>query len=304
MKKVLILGGSGMLGSMVVDYLESTQNYDLTATIRDKELLSKCQAILPRVNWINFNVLDYLSENAFNNFENYDYIINCIGITKPYCKDDNAEQIENATKINSLFPYYLGKWADKNKTVVLQIATDCVYSGRNGNYDEKDEFDPTDVYGKTKSLGEIYLNSVKNLRCSIIGPEFKTQAFLLEWVLKQENGTTINGFTNHFWNGVTTLHFAKICNGIMKNDVELNHIQHIIAGNILSKFEMVSKMAKSYNKEINVNPVDTPASIDRTLNTNNSELNKLLWTNAGYDEIPGVDDMIDGLSKYNYRFKL
>lgn len=303
MKKVLVLGGSGMLGSMVVDYLESTQNFELSATVKDNELLQKCQSILPKVNWINFNVLDYLSERAFINFDHYDYVINCIGITKPYCKDDNADQVENAIKINSLFPHYLGKWADNNNSVVLQIATDCVYSGKIGNYNEKDEFDPTDVYGKTKSLGESYFNSVKNLRCSIIGPEFKTQAFLLEWVLKQDNGTTINGFTNHFWNGVTTLHFAKICDGIMKNEIELKHIQHIIAGNILSKFEMVSKMAKCFNKEININPVDTLASIDRTLNTINMGMNQLLWNNAGYNNIPGVDDMIEELSKFNYRFK-
>lgn len=303
MKRVLILGGSGMLGSMIVDYLESTHFYDLTATVRDSDLLVKCKSILPSVNWINFNVLDYLSDRAFDNFADYDFVINCIGITKPYCKDDNAEQIENAVKINSLFPHYLGKWAKKNKTIVLQIATDCVYSGKKGNYNENDEFDPTDVYGKTKSLGEVYIDSVKNLRCSIIGPEFKTQAFLLEWVLKQEEGSTINGFTNHFWNGLTTLHFAKICDGIMKNDVELNHIQHIIAENILSKYDMVSKIAQSYNKNIIINPVDTPSSIDRTLNTKNTDLNKLLWNYAGYDEIPGVDDMIVELSTFNYRFK-
>lgn len=303
MKRVLILGGSGMLGSMVVDYIESTKNYDLTATVRESELTEKCKSILPSVKWIYFNVLDYLSDRDFDKFNDYNYVINCIGITKPYCKDDNAEQIENAVKINSLFPHYLGKWAKKNDATVLQIATDCVYSGKKGNYDEKDEFDPTDVYGKTKSLGEVYFDSVKNLRCSIIGPEFKTQAFLLEWVLKQEEGSAVNGFTNHYWNGLTTLHFAKICDGIMKNDVELNHIQHLLAGNILSKFEMVSKIAQSYNKSIKINPVDTPSGIDRTLNTKNTDLNKLLWNYAGYDEIPGVDDMIVELSKFNYRFK-
>ncbi len=293
-----------MLGSMVCDYLESTQEYDITATVRNNELLLKCKAILPKIKWELFNIENEIQiYSDLEKLGRFDYIINCIGITKPYCKDDNPEQVEVAIRVNSLFPHILGKYADKYNITVLQIATDCVYSGKSSLYDEKSEFDPIDVYGKTKSLGEAYYNSVKNLRCSIIGPEFKTQAFLLEWVLKQSDGVEINGFTNHNWNGVSTLQFAKICDGIMKNNIELTHIQHIIPLDILNKYQLVSIFAKYFNKKIIINKTTAALAIDRTLSTINQNQNSKIWKAAGYSTIPTLEDMTIELSEYNYRFK-
>lgn len=304
MKKILILGGSGMLGSMVCDYLESTEKYSITATVRTDELLNKCKAILPKVQWDIFNIDNETQVTSdLESLGRFDYIINCIGITKPYCKDDNPEEVETAIKVNALFPHILGKYADKHNSTVLQIATDCVYSGKSSLYDEKSEFDPTDVYGKTKSLGESYYKSVKNLRCSIIGPEYKTQAFLLEWVLKQQEGSSINGFANHNWNGVSTLQFAKICHGIMQNNIELEHIQHIIPADILNKYELVSVFAKYFNKNIIINKTDAAIAINRTLSTVNKDMNYKIWQAAGYQNIPTLEEMTQELGKYNYRFK-
>lgn len=311
MKKVLVLGGSGMLGSMVCDYLESTGRYDISATVRTEKLLERCKSKLPGVSWLYDNIcrtnttvnMFSLINLKLNKLEHIDYLINCIGITKPYCKDTDAEQVENAIYINSLMPHSLGEYANRNNFTILQIATDCVYSGKEGLYTEDSPHDPIDVYGKTKSLGESYLSSLKNLRCSIIGPEFKSQSYLLEWVLMQETRTEISGFANHNWNGLTTLHFAKIIDGIMHKNIELGHLQHIVPADILNKYELVSLFAKYFNKSITINKVDAPIAIDRTLSTNNKEMNEKLWKAAGYRKAPSLEEMIRELSEYNYRFK-
>ena len=80
----------------------------------------------------------------------------------------------------------MSEYTSKNNIKVIQIGTDCVYSGKKGLYSETDKHDPLDVYGKSKSLGEVFDGSALIIRCSIIGPEFKKQkSFLFEWFLNQ-----------------------------------------------------------------------------------------------------------------------
>jgi len=302
MKKVLILGGSGMLGSMVTNVFAET-DLNVTSTVRSEQLIEKSKKILPNVNWIYFNIRDFvLNPDKFNFISEYDWIINCIGITKPYCKDDNPDQIENAVVINALFPNQLAKCFPKVK--ILQIATDCVFSGKEGNYTENSKHDPYDVYGKTKSLGESKYSNLFNLRCSIIGPEFDRKAFLIEWLLSQPQGGEVNGFTNHDWNGVSTLHFGKLCLGIVKNDFTPKNLQHVIPGDIVNKFELLSILAKHFNRaDIKINPFTANEKIDRTLSTSDAEFNSKLWEMAGYKELPTIDLMLKETAEYNYLFK-
>ncbi len=302
MKKILILGGSGMLGSMVTSVFSETK-YDVTSTVRSEELIEKSKKILPGVKWIYFNIREFiLNADKYSYFSNYDWIINCIGITKPYCKDDNPDQIENATLINSLFPNQLAKKFPSVK--ILQIATDCVFSGKEGNYTENSKHDPYDVYGKTKSLGESKYPNMYNLRCSIIGPEFDRQAFLIEWLLSQPKGGEVNGFTNHDWNGVSTLHFGKLCLGIIKNDFIPKNIQHVIPGDIVNKFELLTILAKYYGRtDIKIKPFTASEKIDRTLATIDAEFNAQLWQKAGYSEPPTIDRMLKETAEYGYKFK-
>jgi dTDP-4-dehydrorhamnose reductase len=302
MKKVLILGGSGMLGSMVTNIFSETE-FEITSTVRSQELNEKSKAIIANVNWIYFNTREFaLNPDKYDFIGKFDWIINCIGITKPYCKDDNPEQIENAVVINSLFPNQLAKTFPSVK--ILQIATDCVYSGKEGNYIETSKQEPYDVYGKTKSLGESKYTNMYNIRCSIIGPEFDRKAFLIEWLLNQPKGGEVNGFTNHDWNGVSTLHFAKICLGIIKNDFTPKNLQHIIPGDIVNKHQLLSIIAKHYNRaDIKVNPFVAQEKIDRTLSTNDADHNKKIWRLAGYNEVPLLDAMMKELADYKYQFR-
>lgn len=300
-KKVLVLGGAGMLGSMVVDHLSRDSGLELTATTRSPELATTCRERMPEVAWQSFNAT---AEEAPSFFRQFEWVINCIGIIKPLIHDDNASEVERAVRVNSYFPHLLARWTE-NHARVIQIATDCVYSGAKGHYTENDLHDALDVYGKTKSLGEVYAAHVNHLRCSIIGPEMKSPRSLMEWFLGQPQNATVNGFTNHNWNGVTTLHFAKLCAGIIKENISLPHMQHVIPTGAVTKHEMLEHFARCYSRDdVTIKPTEAPTIIDRTLNTSQDDLNRKLWEAAGYSQSPTVPLMLEELAGFDYRAKV
>ena len=251
----IVLGSTGMLGSMVLktwdEHVGFTTREDFDATNPDISSLAS-----------------------------YDWVINCIGMIKPYCDD-----VEAAVRVNALFPHTL-------PANTIQIATDCVYSGKKGNYVETDEHDALDVYGKTKSLGEA--PHIKNLRCSIIGPELKGHKSLLDWFLAQ---TEANGYTNHRWNGITTYHFSKIIQGVIREGLELPTLQHIVPADVVTKAELLRLIAKYINKGIKVIDIEADEAVDRTLSTNDPYLNKKLWEAAGYSEPPTIEQMVRELAE-------
>jgi dTDP-4-dehydrorhamnose reductase len=299
MKKILVLGASGMLGSMLIDFLSRDRNIVLTGSVRETSLRRRFETLYPAVRWEEFHFNE--SATSFALLDGQDWIINAIGITKPLIRDDDAAQIETAIQVNALLPHCLGKAARIRGARVLQIATDCVYSGAKGGYRETDVHDALDVYGKTKSLGETYLSNVHHLRSSIIGPEPKDFKFLIEWFRRQPPSVQINGFTNHKWNGLTTLQFARICKGIIERDLVLPHLQHIVPTDILSKAQMLREFAGAYTRpDIRVKNVEAPSVIDRTLATDNVELNRELWSSAGYEHPPTIAAMIHELATYEY----
>ena len=178
MKKILLLGSTGMLGWQVLKNLQVTKNFKIFATYKSKfklSLLKKRIKIKKNVNFVKFDI----NKAVKSNYSNFDYIINCIGIIKPYIDEKSQSSIQNAIKVKSLFPHNL--LHVKKKTKIFQIATDCVFDGKNGNYNESDIHNPEDVYGKTKSLGEIKAENFFNIRCSIIGPELSGHKSLLDW---------------------------------------------------------------------------------------------------------------------------
>jgi dTDP-4-dehydrorhamnose reductase len=299
MKRVVVLGGSGMLGSMVADVLARTCGLAVQATARNARLCSIGRERLSEIEWVSFDCSD---ERTWTVLDGSDWIINAIGITKPLIRDDNGSEIERAIAINAAFPYRLGRAAETCGARVLQIATDCVYSGARGGYTEDAPHDALDVYGKSKSLGEARLPNVHHLRCSIIGPEPKEHKFLIDWFLRQPQRAQVNGFTNHQWNGVTTLHFARICSGIVAQEIDLPHLQHIIPGNTLTKAHMLQVFAHCYHREdIQIHPLAAPTVINRTLRTTNPALNQTLWAAAGYAAPPTVEAMISELAHFEPR---
>lgn len=261
--KILILGGDGMLGHMAEKYFKS-EGYDVISTTRGSLSSGKVSLDL---SCHKFELQSFFEKNLPFGW-NPEYIINCIGIIKPY----SEKNMEETIFVNAMFPHILARQAKELNVKLFHITTDCVYSGSKGSYSELDKSDPLDIYGKSKSLGEP--SDCFVLRTSIIGPETKGKLSLLEWFFQQD-GKDINGFLNHFWNGLTTLECSKVIDQIIKNNLYENGTKHIFS-NIVSKFEMVNTFKDIYGTNVNINGIEAKDSCDRTLSTSNSEfLNKL-----------------------------
>jgi len=245
MKKIVVLGGSGMLGSMVVRYLINA-GYDVRFSIRD-----------PKFEDMSSFMFDPLDNSSWDNIPtDADYYLNCIGTIKPYMDKD----IKKSIYVNAYFPHLL---AEKFKNVI-HITTDCVFSGATGNYNENDIHDALDNYGKSKSLGEP--SNCMVLRTSIIGPELHGFVSLVEWV-RQQQSKEINGFTNHMWNGITTLQYAKVCDDIISMSLYEEGVYHVVSPNRVSKFDLVSMISDHYKVGAIIQPVEASVEIDRTMST-------------------------------------
>jgi dTDP-4-dehydrorhamnose reductase len=292
--KVLVLGASGMLGSLVTTALASSGEVDLSATVRSEELAAPGRNRLPDVDW---RLFDASAPDGFAALSGAKWIVNCIGIIKPLIHDDNAFEVERAVRINSLLPHELARCAEVYGARVLQIATDCVYSGAEGRYVETDLHDALDVYGKTKSLGEVWSPNVFHLRCSIVGPEFGPRKSLLEWFRAQPRAGSVSGYTNHDWNGVTTFHYGKLCAGVILGGIELPHLQHVVPAGSVTKYELLESFAATFDRgDITIEPAEAPTAVDRRLATLDEALNLRLWQAAGYETPPTVPEMVSELA--------
>ncbi len=295
-KKVVVLGGTGMLGAMVTDVFAQARDMEVAATRRDSARGTLAGAA---VEWraLDAAVADVAACRPV--LAGSDWAINCIGITKPLITDTDPAKVENAVRVNSLFPHILANAAAAEHVHVLQIATDCVYSGAKGCYVESDAHDALDVYGKTKSLGEVNAPMMHHLRASIIGPEPKDHKFLLDWFLRQPQAASVNGFTNHDWNGVTTLHFARVALGMVRAERPWPVLQHLVPSGAATKAAMLEAFAHSYGRgDVKINRVAAGIVIDRTLATKDESTNRALWDAAGYRQPPTVEKMIGELAQH------
>lgn len=279
-----------MLGHQVLKVFQNSKKFKIFATYRSKY---KLKLVERYNNHVIFFKLDVLNKRDLNNLKKkqFDYIINCAGIIKPHVDEKNKSSILNAIKVNSEFPHIISEIFPKSK--IFQIATDCVFSGTKGNYTEDDFHDATDVYGKTKSLGEVKNNNFFNLRTSIIGKELDGNFSLIQWFLNSKKNSKLNGYNNHMWNGVTTTAFANFVLTLIKKEIKIPNFIHVIPKNMVTKFEMLINFRKFFlRNDLKVNKVNAKLAINRTLNTKYSKLVFEIWKESKYKKIPSFKDML------------
>lgn len=246
---IYIFGANGMLGTYMKTYLKSQNKACICFTRDDLD-----------VSTVTYDKLEKLFDKY--TIHDNDIIINCAGII-PQSKNINDTSSRNYFLINSLFPNMLSTIASLNKMKFIHITTDCVFSGSKGNYTELDCHDETNNYGVSKSLGELGYNSTV-IRTSIIGEELKNKYSLLEWV-KKHNNTIINGYTNHYWNGVTCLQLAKIINNMIDENIWWSGVRHIYSPTSVTKYELVQMINDIYNLNNTVEPIETETTVNKTL---------------------------------------
>ena len=214
-----------------------------------------------------------------------DFIINCIGAI-PQRNPSKSDMV----KVNAVFPNWL---AENTKARIIQIATDCVFSGFHGGYHERSAHNPQDAYGRTKSIGEVIAANVMLIRCSIVGFSPRDNASLVGWIRNLPEGARVDGYANHFWNGVTTDAFARVVDGIFKQRLFYPGLIHLVPQNHLTKNRLVREIAARLGRrDIEVVPTITPQAINRTLRTLYPEHNEDLFAAAGYYEVPKIERLI------------
>ncbi len=226
------------------------------------------------------------------------WVVNAIGIVKPLIDERDPGSVSRAVAVNAGFPQRLARAASATGARVIQIATDGVFSGREGGYDELAPHDADGVYERTKSGGEVDTPGVVHLRCSIVGPERPPPRSLLGRALAEPPGSRMPGYMNHRWNGVTTLHFARLCGAIVHGGgLELPALLHVVPADAVSKAELLELILAAFGRDdVAVTRTQAPASVDHTLRTLYPETNSRLWGEAGYAQPPSIATMVAELA--------
>lgn len=287
MSRALVLGETGMLGHTVAATLRRAGIEVIGTTRMPNDSMAGGSEF--------FDVTSGAIGPLLDRF-NPSWVVNCIGIIKPYIRDDDSDSVRQAITVNSLFPHILASEALHRSIRVIQIATDCVYSGKSGGYTETSPHDPLDVYGKSKSLGEVEAANFTNIRASIIGREVGRSTSLVEWFLGHKENASVSGFVNHLWNGVTTLGFAKVIVGLISQGDFPTGSFNLIPHGSITKFELLTYL-KTYSgrSDIQIQAVEAPSEIDRTLSTEFPQVNQSMWANSPFEEIPTVEELVAGM---------
>ncbi len=257
--RILILGGAGMLGHKLGQLLSERFNTALTfrqapqAYVRDKlfdsaQMVSQVSAQDPD------SIVRAIARVRPT------VVINCIGIVK---QDQGAKDPLLSIYVNALFPHRLAQLCRASGTRMIHISTDCVFSGRKGNYVETDMSDAEDLYGRTKFLGEVDDETSLTLRTSMIGRELSSSHGLIEWFLRQE-GRSVRGFKRAIFSGFTTRALAEIIFKIINEKPDMNGVWHVAAEPI-NKFDLLTLIKETYGLNVEIEQDETFVC-DRSLN--------------------------------------
>jgi dTDP-4-dehydrorhamnose reductase len=262
---VLILGIEGMLGSVLYKLFKENPRLEIVGTSRNYEggdylfdLNSGASALEPLIK-----------------DRKIQYVINCIGIRSALIDETSCSSIKNTYFVNSIFPTQLGWLCNGLGVKVIAISSNAVYSNGMEAMYERNHPSPDSTYGISKLLGEVALLNVINIRCSIIGPDFhkKINHGLYTWVENLQDGASIDGYTDHIWNGVTTLEYANLCNEILENNLfdEIRNktpILHFAIREPITKYKLIKILASEMKKKIDVIPVQSNRASSQILASN------------------------------------
>jgi dTDP-4-dehydrorhamnose reductase len=256
-QRVLILGATGMLGHKVCEVLADVPDFEVHATTRSAqertvEGLELHQGIDLRGGTASLAaLLDRLAP---------DVVVNAIGAIK---QKDLQSSIDETFFINATLPHALAQLNPNPDGRVVHVSTDCVFSGTQGAYRETDRPDATDLYGRSKAVGEVDYGPHLTLRTSIVG--FERQGFLglLSWFLSQPPGTTVRGFTGAIYSGLPTITLARTIRDVLVSGLPLRGLYHV-ASEPISKYDVLARLKNALGLDICIEP-DPSIRLDRSL---------------------------------------
>ncbi|MHB2025424.1 MAG: sugar nucleotide-binding protein [Elusimicrobiota bacterium] len=285
---VLVLGGTGMLGSMTVSVLRRQKGVHVEATQRistEKPLYFDALGAEPALR-------DILAAKR------WDYLINCIGITPSGIDEQDPASIERARLVNARLPERLAEMIPVSGTRVIHMSTDGVFSGDHGPYDESAAPHPGDVYGKTKLAGEIKRPGFLILRCSLIGPDPSGKRGLFEWFRSQKPGARVRGYTDHWWNGATTRQFADLCRliiaaGSFESITARSSLRHFCPNKPVTKFQLLEIFKNHLNLPVTVYPERSGRPVNRALASRWNDFKTLFGQDRDIEMADAVAEMLE-----------
>lgn len=269
MKTIIIFGSNGMLGNYIKLYFKDKYNI-IALTRQDYDLnnlnVSELQDVIKK----------YINDDTI--------IINCAGII-PQSVEHRSVDDRMFYRVNSIFPILLGMFSKIYNFKLIHVTSDCVFSGKCGNYNELSKHDSNTSYGISKSLGEIVDQTI--IRTSIIGEENFNKLSLIEFIKSRKNNT-VNGYVNHYWNGVTCLQLAKIINKMIDENIFWTGVRHIYSPRIITKYELTEIVNESFDLNLVINKYETEHKVDRSM----SSIYESLF------EIPDLVDQIKEIANF------
>lgn len=275
--RFLVLGATGMAGHTISLYLHE-QGHDVTTFSKGR---------FPYCKNINGDAMDKKFVTSMLQDGEYDVVINCIGVLNQACDIKQSKAIY----LNSFFPHLIADTLKNSKTKLIHMSTDCVFSGKLGDYSESSFRDGESFYDRTKALGEIEDNKNLTFRNSIIGPDMKGNGLgLLNWFMKQDG--TINGYTKAIWTGVTTLTLVKAMERATTEN--LTGIYNLVNNESISKFDLIGLFNKHIRESaLTILPSDA-VNLNKSLVNNRKDFSF---------EVPSYEQMVIEMKEWIYKHK-
>jgi len=259
MKRILVLGGTGMLGHKLVQVLSHAGEFDVHATVRSEpsELFRA-----PGTTYHTGVDLGHGSGPLGRVLQDVDpdVVVNAIGAIK---QKDLHSAIDGTFYINASLPHLVPLLAPRPETKVIHFSTDCVYRGDRGQYTEQDAPDAVDLYGRSKACGEIGYAQHLTLRTSIVGFELAGHLGLFSWLLKQPRGSRLRGFRRAIYSGLPTVTLSRTVRHILLGQADLTGLYHV-ASEPIDKYDLLSRLNDALELGHNLEP-DDQFVIDRSL---------------------------------------
>ncbi len=268
-----------MIGHVVKWYLEDIGEYDVWGVARRLESKGKI---------INLDVVDTDKLVTYLQRESFDIVINCVGLL-----NQKAEENPHlAIWLNSYFPHLLALYGKIYGFRLIHISTDCVFSGKSGEYREHDLKDGVGYYAQSRALGEVINQADLTFRTSVIGPELKQDGIgLFHWFMGQ--GESIIGFAEAYWSGVTTIELAKA----VKHAIEqgLTGLCNLTSNTKVSKYHLLNQLNTVFRQSKIIITPNSDYQIDKSLISTRTDFNYV---------VPDYPTMIGEMKQWMIDYKL
>jgi dTDP-4-dehydrorhamnose reductase len=254
--RILVFGAGGMLGHKLMQVLEDT--HEVFGTSRSDTVIAniKKARIIPGISIEDDAAVRRAIETA-----KPDVVVNAVGIIKQL---PDSKNVITTLTVNSIFPHRLAELGREFGFRLITVSTDCVFSGSRGDYSEDDIPDATDLYGKSKNLGEVDAPNCLTLRTSIIGHELGTSHSLVDWFLSHRGGR-VKGYVNAIYSGFPTVVFAAIIDNLIRRQPALSGLYHV-SSDPIGKYDLLKLINERYRAEIEIEPFED-FRIDRSLDS-------------------------------------